>query len=898
MAKRADFGGGRQHPSALSAGRFFLVAMLLAMSATGCTTCRFPRLDPTGERIFATADAPAPGAIPVPGAAAITTPSSAAGTVPAFPGLPGAPTPGVANVPALPPVAPAGAGILGAPVPIGAAVGPQPGLSLSPRQIVAPVGSEVVLIAGVWGAQGYLLTRERIEWTINASEPGQFVAVGNGGILDLGYLHHLPKKVANTYAVSMTFVRPQRLDRGTPTPYDDLNVHTGQTWVSVSSPSEGTSHVTAFAPGVVAWDRRQQTSTIYWVDAQWAFPAPTVNPVGARHAFTTSLTRQSDGSPLAGYIVRYEVAGGPAAGFAPDGAPAVEVATNELGQATAEIFQTQPAPGTNQVNIQVIRPATIGGGTRRVELGASSVMATWTSSQLTVRTTGPAQAEVGAVATYRIEVSNPGGIPARDVVLTDAATPGMAFVNSNPVANSSPSAQEWRLGEIGSQQTTVVEVNYRVQQPGTIEYCATATSGDGLSSRGCATTVVTPPAAPAVPAVPAAPANQVTVNITGPDTAAVGDQVQFEIVIANEGSTPAAGLLITDRFDTGLEHAVSRSPIERDLPELAPGASQKVNVTFHVTRPGRLCQQVGVSGPGIRVGTQKCLNVPPPAGAAPPPATPPAQPPAVPPATGATSPLLSVRKTGPARRQVGETAEFTIVITNTGRQPLQNVRVADNYETTLEPTAATRGWEPSGGALVWSYPTLEAGQTIELQVHCKCLSEAIRSCNRVTVTADGGQSLADEACLEIAGNQAGAPAAAAPSTPALPANPVAPPITPGSLSLSVADDIDPARVGSDVIYQIVLTNNSNQPDRQVLVTAQLPQGVTLQNVRLAGTARATISGRTLRFPPIAELRANETVTYEVRVRVDQPGSATVTADVTSLRQPSPVTAQTSTEVLP
>jgi len=229
---------------------------------------------------------------------------------------------------------------------------------------------------------------------------------------------------------------------------------------------------------------------------------------------------------------------------------------------------------------------------------------------------------------------------------------------------------------------------------------------------------------------------------------------------------------------------------------------------------------------------------------------------------------------------------------------LQNVRVADNYETSLEPDAATKGWEPIAGALVWSYPSLEPGQTIELQVNCKCIQEATRSCNRVTVTADGDVSLAAQACLEIVSNQAagGAPAAAPPQAP--PVAPVAPTITPGNLSLTVAEDIDPARAGSEIIYQIALTNKSQESDRQVLVTAQLPPGVTLRGIKVAGTAKATITQRTLRFPPIAELRAGETVTYDVRVRADQPGNIQFTADVTSLRQPTPVTAEATTEILP
>jgi uncharacterized repeat protein (TIGR01451 family) len=263
----------------------------------------------------------------------------------------------------------------------------------------------------------------------------------------------------------------------------------------------------------------------------------------------------------------------------------------------------------------------------------------------------------------------------------------------------------------------------------------------------------------------------------------------------------------------------------------------------------------------------------------------------------ATSPTLNVRKMGPARRNVGEIAEFSILVTNTGTAPLQNVRVADNYETSLEPDAATRGWEPLGGALVWSYPTLEPGQMIELQVNCKCVQEAARSCNRVTVTADGNVSLAAEACLEIVSDQppGQAPAAAAPPQAA----PVPPPLPPGNLNLTIADDVDPARVGNEIIYTIVLTNQSADSDRQVLVTAQLPPGVKLEGIKgIAGNARATITQRTLRFPPIAELRAGETITYDVRVQAIQPGNVQFTADVTSLRQQAPVTADTSTEILP
>ncbi|MHC4402648.1 MAG: YdjY domain-containing protein [Planctomycetota bacterium] len=86
----------------------------------------------------------------------------------------------------------------------------------------------------------------------------------------------------------------------------------------------------------------------------------------------------------------------------------------------------------------------------------------------------------------------------------------------------------------------------------------------------------------------------VEIAISGPKQAAVGDEVTFVLVITNRGTIPAAGLLVNDRFDPGLEHDVSASPIERDLEDLAPGASRRLGVSFRVTRPGALSNHAEV----------------------------------------------------------------------------------------------------------------------------------------------------------------------------------------------------------------------------------------------------------------------------------------------------------------
>ncbi|HEV3137435.1 MAG TPA: hypothetical protein VGZ26_06015, partial [Pirellulales bacterium] len=721
--------------------------------ASGCANCRIPRIDPSGDHIFTFApqDAPPPP-VAIPGA---------------FP-------------------------VPSAPLSIG-----QWGISVSPSQVIAPVGSEVIMIASVCGSEGFMLTDQRVEWMLAPDGAGQFMSPGERRPLDImNRLHGLPAKIDSRYAINTTLFAPRTLDRGTPTPVDDVLVQSGQSWVSVTSPSEGTSRVTVFAPEVPGWDRRQQTASIYWVDAQWRFPSPGITAVGSRKSLSTVLTRQTDNSPLPLWHVRYEITGGPDTGFAPDGATSLEVVSNEAGEATVDIFQKQPAAGTNQIQIQVIRPAGVGGQNRALPVGSGTTLQTWTSDE---------------PATSAIE--SPSAVPAQPAPVT-----------------------------------------------------------------------------PPVPATQPAAVAQVQVILVGPQSALVGSDVQFEVRVINRGAVTASQLLVTDRFDAGLQHAVAASPIERNLDDLPPGSMASFGVTLRVTQPGQLCQDVEVAGAGgLRATAHNCLIAtapaiqPPPAQGGstepPPPQPNPAQPPAGSPTV--TAPLLSVKKTGPDRRRVGETAEFTIDVTNGGQDPIEDLVITDNYETSLRPEQATEGFEqPAGQGLVWRIGTLAPGKTVRRRVVFSCQQETLRACNRVTATATGIQPMADEACLEIASPQA---APGAPVTPQ--ANP--------PLAVSVAETADPIKVGGETTYQILIGNNGSQPEFDVVVTVTLSDELRFEGSN--GPERGTVGPKGVRFGTIKELRAGEApLSYEIRAKGVGAGTARVHVEVTSRGQPKAVSADQTT----
>ena len=812
------------------------VALLISVAwLSGCAYTQMPRIDPTGRRIFA------------------EPPIS---TTPIYRSQPG--------------VQPAGT---------------EWSVVLQPGEIVAPVGSEVILVGGVLGNDGFLRTNQRLEWSLADGGVGHFVAVGKGGMTDLlvGDFTR-PHKIDNTFAVGSTSRAYVRLDRGTPDASDDVCVARGQGWISLTSPIEGSSYVTLHAPGVPTWDLHSRKALVHWVDAQWRFPPPAINPAGTRHTFTTVVTRQSNQAPCVGWSVRYEIVDGPPAGFAPNGAEIITVPTDDAGQACVEIFQKEPGPGTNKIAITVVRPAAAGGPNgRELVVGQGSTIKTWTAAALAVRKLGPATAALGATLTYQIEVSNPGDQPANNVTIVDALPRELNYIDSTPPAQLENNKLKWQIGQLAGGQTQTFQLNCRAEALGSITNCVDATGTGGptpngqLTASDCATTTVTAP--------------QVDVQITGPTQATVGTNVTFQINVTNRGQVPTDKLLIKDRFELGLKHARLPSPIERDLGSLAAGQMRQIAVTFQVTRAGRLCHTVEVTSPGgVRATAEACLTAvepvqpqtqpptqtQPPAQTQPPlPAPvqpqPPAQAQPQPSAPTGTQPGLALRTSGPRSANVDDLVRFTIDVTNTGAEPLTNVRVEDQLDATLFPWRATEGHTPQGNGLVWTLDSIPPGRTDRLEVHCKCVRAATQACHRVTVTLPDGSRQQSEACLEI-----------------LPAQ--------GELTMTVTDLRDPVRSGKGVTYELRVTNPTDAVQRNVALEVKVPKGLQPDRLGTSGPGTPQTEGQTIYFTPVAELEPGEVLRYHVRVTTRQPGQYTVRAEVTSESQTTPLVVEETTEV--
>ncbi|MCH8043657.1 MAG: DUF11 domain-containing protein [Planctomycetes bacterium] len=726
------------------------------------------------------------------------------------------------------------------------------GLSLTPARVVAPIGTEVVLIASVHNARGAPLVGQPIEWMLAQDGVGQFLSAARGrSLAGFAGSNEVPRKIDNTYATGRTSRRTLTWRRAAADPRDDIVVREGEAWISITSPTTGTSSVTCSGPAIPGWQHRHQTAQIYWVDAQFSFPPPAVSAAGGRQTITTTVTRQSDQAPLAGWLVRYEISGGPAAGFGADGAQVIEVVTNPQGQATAEVTQMAPAAGTSEVRIQIIRPADARDAVSRPFVAATGTThVTWSASDVSLTTTGPAVSRVGAEATYRLTVTNRGDLRATGVIVTGEVPPGMTYVASQPAAEAAGGQLKWTLGDLEAGESRTIAVNVRTTETGTFNFCGEVTTAQSAPSRSCAATTVSDQSRAAI-----------EIDVRGPAQATVGDRVTFTIVVTNRGTSPATRLRISDEFPAELKHDTAVSPIEdRQLVDLAPGQQTQIDVTFTVVAAGEHCHTAKVTGRGGLLATKRvCIRAT--AAVAPAPAV-----------TPARAPAVSLRITPPPASRVGQKVVFAIDVTNTGNVALSNVVIKTKSDQALKAKQATRGHdgkdEPG-----WIIESLAVGATKPVQVEYECLQAAAEACMQVEVTTAQLPARRDRRCIRI-------DAARAAQKPAM-----------DELSLKIAERTSPVKVGGKTIYEVLVQNISGRTLHDVTLTATVPPEMTLDV-----ETNATLRGNVATFATRAELGPGEQFSYQVHVTARQPGKAHFVARLSARELSDPVEASKETLV--
>ncbi len=285
-------------------------------------------------------------------------------------------------------------------------------------------------------------------------------------------------------------------------------------------------------------------------------------------------------------------------------------------------------------------------------------------------------------------------------------------------------------------------------------------------------------------------------------------------------------------------------------------------------------------------------------------------------------PAITVKHAGPQSQQgaVGDVVAFVVQIINPNNRPLSNLKVIYRFDPALVPKFATDNYQIEGGSLVWVIPLLPAGNASQIEVRCQCGKETAKACNTVRVsTSEGAQAQADAyleirpaSGLERPGGaspgetvRGGMPSAGGTSTgenkrreslSGGTSSQTPPPSSP--LTMTVADLRGPVSAGKDLIYEIRVSNNGSAVQRQVTVTAMVPEGMMPAPLGTTGPGptQFNIDHQAVRFNQVMEVQPGETLTYRVHVRTKSAGQFAFHVEFTSQNIAQPIVQEVTTEV--
>ena len=356
------------------------------------------------------------------------------------------------------------------------------------------------------------------------------------------------------------------------------------------------------------------------------------------------------------------------------------------------IAQDQPDPVARNNSA-----AAIVNGTANADVGVSTA----------VDTSAPS---VGDTVTFTVTVVNTGPSPATGVVVTDALAAGLTFVTATP-SQGTYAGSAWTVGTLSETGTpATLTIVATVTAPGALVHTATITQQ----------TEVDPNAANNSASVTLNATESANLKVTKSLTRSsphVGELLTFNVIVANQGPSPATGITLTETLSVGLvyESAVpSQGTYDSatglwTVGALGNGGSAGLTITARVTQAGTVTNTASVTGsdqpdPDLTDNTS-IVTV-----------------------TTQTIADLAITKTQTGPAIPGLATTYTIVVTNLGPSPVTAASVTDLFPVALVAPSWTCAADsgsscaaPSGTGNLATTVTLEAG-------------------DRATFTRDGGRS--------------------------------------------------------------------------------------------------------------------------------------------------------------
>jgi uncharacterized repeat protein (TIGR01451 family) len=327
----------------------------------------------------------------------------------------------------------------------------------------------------------------------------------------------------------------------------------------------------------------------------------------------------------------------------------------------------------------------------------------------------------------------------------------------------------------------------------------------------------------------------------GPEQVCPGDPVHYTITVSNRGSCAAEEVVVTDNLPAELDHHSGQRTLHYKLGTLAPCETKTVNICATAIQRGKICNTVTVTACNAdSTSCQWCTCI--------------------------CCCGIDIVKVGPKEVPIGKNADYQVTVSNTGDLPLTDVVVTDVAPSSTSIVSAS-GASVSGNQAVWRMRELAPGEKATFNI---TLTTCTPGCftNKVSVTNCQNCN----ACTEYTTRWKGKPA----------------------LNGCIQVSEDPICIGDPTSYSINVINQGSEADSNVKVVVRFPPEVTPRAV--SGDTPGTISGQTVTFAPVENMRSRQTLNYRVDAVGKSSGDARIILEISSDSIKTPIVQQESTIV--
>jgi uncharacterized repeat protein (TIGR01451 family) len=445
---------------------------------------------------------------------------------------------------------------------------------------------------------------------------------------------------------------------------------------------------------------------------------------------------------------------------------------------------------------------------------------------LTILKKSPPEVQVGKAAKFHVTVRNEGRVAAHEVLIRDEIPHGTRLINTNPPASrSADGALFWEMGTLrpGAEVTTMIE--FMPLEEGDMGSVATVTFQTSASAR----TVATRP--------------QLTLEHTTERQVMAGDEVVFNIKLANTGSGVATNVTIAEDVPRGLTH-YDGNELEYQLGDLQPGESRVLELTLKADEAG-LCENVLLATAEGNVSTEDRCQI------------------------EIVAPQMQLEITGPRRRFLERPANYEIHVANPGTAAARNVELVAQLPRALKFVSAnnTGKYDAQRHTVVWNLAELPAQEmgTVSLKTIPTQMGN-----HSIQVEARASMGLADAVAHDVTIDGLVA------------------------LLYTVTDVNDPIEVGGQTTYEIHVVNQGSKMATNLRVGAIIPPG--MEAINGEGPTRVAIEGSRVVFDPLPRLAPQADTFYKIHVKGTVPGDKRIKVQLISDDVAEPVTKEESTHV--